>query len=146
MPAGVSAVIDGGAGTDDLVGGEGDDILYAGDDHSPDTLEGGGGDDVLYGVNIFHPRKDSGAALMSGGPGDDLLVGGQPCDGDQFDGGSGDNDSASFARVHNGGVYVEATIGGAVLGSRRGRVQCRPYRQQHREDRGLAGPRPPRRR
>jgi Ca2+-binding RTX toxin-like protein len=115
VPADVSAIIDGGGGSDDLVGGEGDDILYAGDDHAPDTLEGGGGDDVLYGVNIFHPRKDSGAAVMSGGSGDDLLVGGQPCDGDLFDGGPGDNDSASFARVRNGGVYVQATIGGAVL-------------------------------
>jgi Ca2+-binding RTX toxin-like protein len=114
-PASVSSTIDGGAGSDTLQGGEGDDTLYAGDDHVPDTLEGGGGDDVLYGVNIFHPRKDSGAAQMSGGPGDDLLIGGQPCDGDTFDGGVGDNDSASFARVRNSGVFVQATIGGAVL-------------------------------
>jgi Ca2+-binding RTX toxin-like protein len=115
VPASVSSTIDGGPGSDTLRGGEGDDTLYAGDDHVPDTLEGGGGDDVLYGVNIFHPRKDSGAATMSGGPGDDLLIGGQPCDGDTFDGGPGDNDSASFARVHNSGIFVEATIGGAVL-------------------------------
>ena len=81
---------------------------------SPDTLEGGGGDDVLYGVNIFHPRRDSGAATMRGGPGDDLLIGGQPCDGDLFDGGAGNNDSASFARVRNSGIFVKATIGGAV--------------------------------
>jgi Ca2+-binding RTX toxin-like protein len=114
LPATVSSVIDGGPGSDTLRGGEGNDTLYAGDDHVPDTLEGGGGDDVLYGVNIFHPRKDSGAAQMLGGPGDDLLVGGQPCDGDLFDGGPGDNDSASFARVRNGGIFVQATIGGAV--------------------------------
>ena len=115
MPARVSATIDGGAGSDTLRGGEGDDTIYAGDDHVPDTLEGGGGDDVLYGVNISHPRHDSGAARMSGGAGDDLLVGGQPCDGDLFDGGPGDNDSASFARVRNSGVFVQATIGGPVL-------------------------------
>ncbi|HEX3609987.1 MAG TPA: hypothetical protein VHU14_10035 [Solirubrobacterales bacterium] len=115
VPASVSSTIDGGAGSDTLRGGEGDDTLYAGDDHVPDTLEGGGGDDVLYGINIFHPRRDSGAATMRGGPGDDLLVGGQPCDGDLFDGGAGDNDSASFARVRNSGVFVQATIGGAVL-------------------------------
>jgi Ca2+-binding RTX toxin-like protein len=114
VPADVSSVIDGGAGSDTLRGGRGDDVLYGGDDHAPDTLEGGRGDDVLYGVNIFHPRKDSGAARMLGGPGDDLLVGGQPCDGDTFDGGPGSNDSASFARVRNSGIYVEATIGGAV--------------------------------
>ena len=114
VPASVSSIIDGGAGSDTLRGGESDDTLYGGDDHSPDTLEGGGGDDVLYGVNIFHPRKDSGAATMRGGAGDDLLVGGQPCDGDLFDGGAGDNDSASFARVRNSGIFVQATIGGAV--------------------------------
>ena len=51
---------------------------------------------------------------MIGGPGNDLMIGGQPCDGDTFDGGPGGNDSASFARVHNAGVAVEATIGGAV--------------------------------
>jgi Ca2+-binding RTX toxin-like protein len=115
VPADVSATIDGGAGSDTLRGGEGDDTIYAGDDHVPDSLEGGGGNDVLYGVNIFHPRRDSGAATMHGGVGDDLLVGGQPCDGDLFDGGPGDNDSASFARVHNSGVFVQATIGGTVL-------------------------------
>jgi Ca2+-binding RTX toxin-like protein len=114
VPASVSSIIDGGSGSDTLRGGEGDDTLYAGDDHVPDTLEGGGGDDVLYGINIFHPRRDSGAATMRGGAGDDLLIGGQPCDGDLFDGGPGDNDSASFARVRNSSVFVEATIGGAV--------------------------------
>jgi Ca2+-binding RTX toxin-like protein len=114
VPASVSATIDGGPGSDTLRGGEGDDTIYAGDDHAPDTLEGGGDDDVLYGINIFHPRHDSGAARMLGGPGDDLLIGGQPCDGDLFDGGPGENDSASFARVRNSGVFVEATIGGSV--------------------------------
>jgi Ca2+-binding RTX toxin-like protein len=42
------------------------------------------------------------------------MIGGQPCDGDTFNGGAGANDSASFARVHNSGVAVEATIGGTV--------------------------------
>jgi Ca2+-binding RTX toxin-like protein len=115
VPSSVSSIIDGGKGEDTLRGGEGDDVIYAGEDHEPDTLEGGGGDDVLYGVNIFHPRKGSGAATMIGGPGNDLLIGGQPCDGDTFDGGPGSNDSASFARVHNSGISVKATIGGAVL-------------------------------
>jgi Ca2+-binding RTX toxin-like protein len=115
VPSRVFLIIDGGAGSDALRGGRGDDVLYAGDDRDPDSLEGGGGHDVLYGVNIFHPRKDSGAARMIGGPGNDLLIGGQPCDGDLFDGGPGANDSASFARVRNGGIVVKATIGGAVV-------------------------------
>jgi Ca2+-binding RTX toxin-like protein len=116
VPHSISSTLEGGTGEDKLVGGEGNDVLYAGPDHVPDTLEGGGGNDVLYGVNIFHPKKDSGAATMNGGPGSDLLIGGQPCDGDTFNGGPGANDSASFARIHNSGHYaVEATIGGAVL-------------------------------
>lgn len=115
VPADVVATIDGGAGSDTLRGGSGNDTLYGGDDHDPDTLEGGGGDDALFGINIFHPRRDSGGAKMIGGPGDDLMVGGQPCDGDLFDGGPGENDSASFARVRNSGVNVQAAIGGAVL-------------------------------
>ena len=114
VPASVHSTLEGGKGEDTLRGGEGNDVLYAGEDHEPDTLEGGGGDDVIYGVNIFHPRKDSGPADMIGGPGNDLMIGGQPCDGDTFDGGPGGNDSASFARVHNSGIFVEATIGGTV--------------------------------
>ena len=114
VPSSVNSTLEGGTGSDTLRGGEGDDILYAGEDSDPDTLEGGGGDDVIYGVNIFHPKKDSGAADIIGGGGNDLMIGGQPCDGDTFDGGPGGNDSASFARVHNSGIAVEATIGGAV--------------------------------
>ena len=115
VPAYVSSVIDGGSGVDTIRGGPGNDTIYGGDDDVPDTLIGGGGDDVLVGVNVFHPRLSSGAALMVGGPGNDLLVGGQPCEGDRFIGGPGNRDSASFARVRNSGIYVVATIGGPVL-------------------------------
>jgi Ca2+-binding RTX toxin-like protein len=128
VPSDMPMTINGGEGADTLRAGGANDTIYSGDDHDPDVLEGGGGDDVLYGVNLFHPRKDSGAAHMSGGVGDDLLIGGQPCDGDRFDGGGGDNDSASFARVRNSGTNVKATIGGAVLdpdlgGCNAGRVE-----------------------
>jgi Ca2+-binding RTX toxin-like protein len=115
VPAGVTAIVDAGDGSDHVRGGRGDDTIYAGDDQAPDTIAGGGGGDVLYGVNIFHPRRDSGAATLLGGAGNDLLVGGQPCDGDRFDGGPGATDSASFARVKNGGTVVRARIGGTVL-------------------------------
>ena len=86
VPANVTVTVDGGKGQDTIVGGRGEDTLYAGDDREPDSLEGGAGNDVLYGINIFHPRKDSGAARMAGGAGQDLLIGGQPCDGDSFSG------------------------------------------------------------
>jgi len=115
VPSDVEGTIDGGTGADTIHGGAGNDTIYAGEDSDPDILEGAGGDDVIFGLNIAHPRHDSGAARMFGGAGDDLLIGGQPCDSDLFDGGPGANDSASFARVRNSGVFVSATIGGAVL-------------------------------
>lgn len=112
---GVSVTVDGGAGSDWLRGGPAGDTLYAGDDADPDLLQGGAGDDALFGVNILHPRRGSGAATMLGGSGDDLLIGGQPCEGDRFVGGPGANDSASFARVRNEGVFVRARIGGEAV-------------------------------
>ncbi|MDQ2621847.1 MAG: hypothetical protein M3Y45_02280, partial [Actinomycetota bacterium] len=114
MPRRVGATIEGGAGSDDMTGGPNDDVIASGDDRVRDRLNGGGGDDALFGVNIEHPKQDSGAAVMKGGTGDDLLIGGQPCNGDLFDGGPGSNDSASFARVKNSGIRVIATIGGSV--------------------------------
>ncbi len=114
VPAEVSVTIEGGPGSDWLRGGLGGDTIYAGDDRDPDTLSGGGGDDALFGVNILHPRRDSGAATLVGGGGDDLLIGGQPC-GDLFHGGQGDNDSASFARVRNAGIVIRAAIGGRAI-------------------------------
>lgn len=115
VPAGIPVTVDGGPGTDRLRGGPGGETLYAGDDGDRDRLSGGGGNDALFGINILHPRQDSGAATLLGGGGDDLLVGGQPCSGDRFRGGRGGNDSASFSRVRNEGTVVEATIGGRVL-------------------------------
>jgi Ca2+-binding RTX toxin-like protein len=114
LPPEVEVTIEGGAGSDWLRGGSGADTIYAGDDDVPDRLEGRGGGDALFGVNIFHPRRQSGAAALIGGGGDDLLIGGQPCEGDLFVGGPGANDSVSFARVRNAGVSVAARIGGAV--------------------------------
>lgn len=114
LPKGVGATVDGGKGSDTLRGSPSKDTLYGGDDRVADSLYGGGGDDALFGVNIAHPRKASGAGAMHGGPGNDLMIGGQPCGGDTFDGGPGANDSASFARVKNNGIFVVAHIGGSV--------------------------------
>ena len=80
---------------------------------------------------------------MRGLGGNDLLVGGQPCNGDTFNGGGGGQDSASFARVKNSGIFVVATIGGAVSDPNVGRCNSGPDPRQRREDRGLEGPRPP---
>lgn len=126
LPDGISVTVDGGAGSDWLRGGPAGDTLYAGDDGAPDLLQGGAGDDALFGVNILHPRRSSGPARMLGGNGDDLLIGGQPCEGDRFVGGPGANDSASFARVRNEGVSVQARIGGEATDP--GVAACAPGR------------------
>jgi Ca2+-binding RTX toxin-like protein len=126
LPRGVDATLDGGPGSDRLIGGSGSDTLYAGDDGVADSLSGGRGDDQLLGVNVVHPREDSGGAIMRGGGGEDLMVGGQPCDGDRFVGGPGRNDSASFARARNPGVHVRAEIDGRVVDP--GAGECRAGR------------------
>jgi Ca2+-binding RTX toxin-like protein len=114
VPSTVPVTVDGGPGADLIRGGPGGDILYGGDDQDRDRLSGGDGNDALFGINILHPRQNSGAATLLGGAGNDLLVGGQPCEGDRFRGGSGVNDSVSFARVRNAGIVVAASLGGPV--------------------------------
>ena len=114
LPRRVHATIDGGPGADNLRGVKGPNTIFSGDDNDPDDLTGGSRTDILFGVNTEHPKNDSGAAVMRGLGGNDLLVGGQPCNGDTFNGGGGGQDSASFARVKNSGIFVVATIGGGV--------------------------------
>ena len=111
MPPDVQVRLNGGPGADALYGGQGNDILEAGDDSDPDLLDGGPGDDGLIGARTDLPTPyNSGKSTLIGGEGSDLLVGGDPCDGDTFDGGSG-SDTASFIRFNPG---VTAQIGGAA--------------------------------
>jgi len=95
VPASANVRINGGPGSDELVGGAGDDVLEAGEnynspDHGNDTLIGNGGSDVLY--------ADPGSDVLQGGPGNDLLVNSVlTCQGHTFDGGPGE-DTVSYAR------------------------------------------------
>ena len=95
VPAGAKVRINGNAGDDNLVGGDGDDVLEAGEnyngpDNGRDRLEGNGGSDVLY--------ADPGGDELLGGNGNDLLVNSVvTCQGHKFDGGSGE-DTVSYAR------------------------------------------------
>ena len=114
VPRSVSSTLDAGSGSDVIRGVKGPNTIFSGADNAPDDLTGGIRTDILFGVNTENPKKDSGAAVMRGLGGNDLLVGGQPCNGDTFNGGGGGQDSASFARVKNTGIFVVATIGGAV--------------------------------
>lgn len=99
VPAYVHVRMNGNAGNDDLVGGQGDDILEAGEnyngpDYGNDRLEGNGGSDVLY--------ADPGADVLKGDAGNDLLVSSvRTCQGHTFDGGAG-RDTVSYARSTDG--------------------------------------------
>jgi Ca2+-binding RTX toxin-like protein len=63
-------VLDGGAGNDAISGGDGDDILKGGDGN--DTLNGGNGDDLLQGGN--------GTDTLLGATGREVLTGGAAAD------------------------------------------------------------------
>lgn len=90
LPTGITYVLDGGPGRDDLegptsdfpvtlLGGEGDDRLDGGD--GADLLDGGPGDDLVDG--------DDGDDEVHGGPGDDTVSGGRVRSRDLVDGGPG---------------------------------------------------------
>jgi Ca2+-binding RTX toxin-like protein len=95
VPDSAKVRMNGSAGSDTLIGGNGDDVLESGENYnSPDdghdTLIGSGGSDVLY--------ADPGADQLEGGPGNDLLVSAVPvCQGNTYDGGPGE-DTVSYAR------------------------------------------------
>jgi Ca2+-binding RTX toxin-like protein len=98
VPGGAKVRINGNAGDDHLVGGNGEDVLEAGENYnSPnfghDVLEGNGGSDVLY--------SDPGGDNLLGGNGNDLLVNSVvTCQGHVYDGGSGE-DTVSYARSND---------------------------------------------
>jgi len=112
VPAGAKVRINGNAGDDTLVGGNGDDVLEAGEnyngpDNGHDRLEGSGGSDVLY--------ADPGGDELLGGNGNDLLVNSVvTCQGHKFDGGSGE-DTVSYARSKDN-LRVELGGTGAPAG------------------------------
>ncbi|MFO1327909.1 MAG: M10 family metallopeptidase C-terminal domain-containing protein [Rubrivivax sp.] len=80
---GYAMELDGGAGSDRLLGGPAGDTLRGGDDRN--DLAGAGGDDLLVGGPLFDTfdggdgndtlRGSGGQTAMLGGAGDDLLVG-----------------------------------------------------------------------
>jgi Ca2+-binding RTX toxin-like protein len=107
VPAGTLVRVNGNAGDDRLVGGNGDEVLEAGENYNGpnngnDTLIGNAGNDVLY--------ADPGADDLEGGDGDDLLVSSvATCQGHRYDGGAGE-DTVSYARSDDN---MRITLGGA---------------------------------
>lgn len=107
VPGGAKVRINGNAGDDNLVGGNGEDVLEAGEnyngpDNGRDRLEGNGGSDVLY--------SDPGGDTLLGGNGNDLLVNSvATCQGHTYDGGAGE-DTVSYARSNDN---IRVSLGGS---------------------------------
>lgn len=126
-PRYASAFIDGEAGADTLIGGDGEDNLIGqpGLSNEPtDSLFGRGGDDSL-----------ANAALLNGGAGSDLLIAGV-CADQTIDGGGG-VDSVSFART-GGTSGVDAALGGVAVQNLGSAGGCRfPEEEPTRIDRSV---------
>ena len=70
VPASIEVRIEAGTGADEIHGGNGNDIIEAGDDSDPDVLDGGAGDDALVGARTDLPIPySSGKSTMIGGGG-----------------------------------------------------------------------------
>jgi Ca2+-binding RTX toxin-like protein len=116
LAATTSVKLDGGPGSDRIMGGPNSDTLFAGESGS-DNLSGGGGPDALV-------ARGGGGDTLDGGADNDNLVSDNPCDGHLYIGGPGGADVAGFGHVTTGGV--EATLNGqATLRGSRG---CHPTR------------------
>ena len=95
FPSTVSVILLGGAGDDDLTGGDAtEDVLVDGDATAPDAdlLEALGRDDALL--------HTAGADTRLGGDGNDLFLSSSICDGDDLRG-EGGRDNSSWARLAN---------------------------------------------
>jgi Ca2+-binding RTX toxin-like protein len=99
VPATTEVMADGGPGNDNLSGGLGSDILFAGESGT-DHLSGGVGDDALIGFG-------GGPDTMEGGPGNDDIGSTDACDGHRYIGGPGRADTASFAPGSIGGIKAK---------------------------------------
>ncbi|MDX2273936.1 MAG: calcium-binding protein [Hyphomonadaceae bacterium] len=106
--------VSGGALDDDLIGGNGANVLDGGDGDDniegrggADTIVGGAGDDFLKGDGNDAYNGPSGADNLSGGAGDDVLRGGAGID--VFDGGVGDDRVSFFSRAATQGVIANLT-------------------------------------
>jgi Ca2+-binding RTX toxin-like protein len=104
FPATVSVVLLGGAGDDDLLGGDAtEDVLVDGDGTGADAdlLTGLGRDDALI--------HDAGADTRLGGEGNDLFISASICDGDDLRG-EGGRDNSSWTRL-NEAVQANLELG-----------------------------------
>lgn len=91
FPDTTSVILLGGAGSDDLTGGEAsEEVLVDGPEGGADSLSAAGGDDALL--------HNGGPDELFGGGGNDLFLSVSICDEEAIDGGPG-RDNASWARL-----------------------------------------------
>lgn len=111
FPRDFNAHLDGGPGDDDLVGADGEDVLFSGRSGA-DSLDGGPGDDALISESYAAEREKSGkdyaggADVLLGRGGNDQLVTDYPCGGHYYSGGPG-VDIAGFARVGDRPIHAQ---------------------------------------
>jgi Ca2+-binding RTX toxin-like protein len=116
FPRDFNAHLDGGEGDDDLIGADGQDILFSGRE-GKDTLDGGPNDDALISESYSEDRNKpgheygGGEDTLLGRGGNDQLVSDYPCGNHNYFGGLG-IDIAGFARV--GDRPIHAQLGGPV--------------------------------
>jgi len=103
FPSTVGLVLLGGAGDDQLSGGEAsEDVLVDGPDDGEDSLTALGGDDALL--------HNGGPDQLFGGNGNDLFLSVSICDEEEIDGGAG-RDNSSWARLGTVGVAARLDSG-----------------------------------
>ena len=118
LVAGPGDILDGGAGTDNVYGGEGDDTIRLGVDANEEESYGGGGDDLMLGQSTAGPGID----LLHGDTGNDTIVAGAGADrlfgeagNDTLTGGTGSTDllGGTGNDTLNGGTADETIDGEA---------------------------------
>jgi Ca2+-binding RTX toxin-like protein len=102
FPASTSVVVLGGAGADDLTGGDTEDAVVDGD--GDDTVDAGSGDDAV--------PNNEGDDTLHAGSGEDLFASDSVCEGELLDGGP-DRDNANWA---NFDFAITIDMGAAIVG------------------------------
>ena len=134
FPELMTADIDGGEGSDQLLGGEGEENFYSGPSGA-DVIRAGGGSDALI-------AEGTGGDVLDAGPGNDQLVTDDVCQGHDYQGGGG-YDIAGFGRYEwgfSGRNGVRAQLGGSATDPERKGCAATQIRSDNEILEGSAGP------
>jgi hypothetical protein len=112
FPATTSVILLGGAGSDELTGGQTEDALV--DGAGDDLVHAAGGDDAV--------PNNEGKDTLDAGPGEDLFISNAVCDGDVLNGGP-DRDNANWANFEEA-VSIDMGASAAGLVGGEGQPAC----------------------